>query len=86
MSNKNLYQQCILRKGNTRLITWLPKKFAKEGKYLKLRQDLTKGCVESYTQWEDGWLVLAKFDVIINEDKLRLIERQYLTTREVSDV
>lgn len=68
------------------MITWLPIEFAKEGKYLKLRLDLTKGCVESYTKWEDGWLVLAKFDAIIDEAKLKLIERQYLTTREVSDV
>jgi len=38
------YKQCKLKKGNTCRVTWLPDKFAKKGKLLRLKDD-------------DGWVV-----------------------------
>ena len=38
------YKQCQLRKRNTIQTSWIPERFARQGKYLKLKGD-------------DGWLV-----------------------------
>ena len=38
------YSQCKLRKGNLNQVTWIPSKFAKVGKVLRLKDD-------------DGWVV-----------------------------
>ena len=49
MAKKVYYRQCSLRRGNTHTVSWLPEKFAEQGKYLKL-----KG---KDGEWVDGWLV-----------------------------
>ena len=42
------YRQCELKKQNATTISWIPERYAKLGKYLKLKND---------DVWEDGWLV-----------------------------
>jgi uncharacterized protein YxeA len=56
MSNsqlQNKYAQCTLEKktkeGKRTQTSWLPLKFAKQNKYLKLKED---------GEWEDGWQVV----------------------------
>ena len=45
--NKNKeHTQCLLRKGNTEQISWIPSKFAKVGRILRLKDD-------------DGWEVIS---------------------------
>lgn len=42
------HKQCILRKGTTITVSWIPEKFAHPGKHLKLKDD---------GKWVDGWVV-----------------------------
>lgn len=44
------HTQCLLRRGNAQQVTWLPTKFANQGKYVKLRK-------RGSEVWDDGWLV-----------------------------
>lgn len=48
---KTKYIQCSLKNGNTYTTTWLPVRFAVEGKYVKLKQ--------KDGSWWDGWLVTS---------------------------
>ena len=41
--------QCRLRKGAVEQVSWIPKKHAVAGGYVKLKEK---------TGWEDGWLVV----------------------------
>jgi hypothetical protein len=49
------YTQCTLEKvegdRTIRQTSWLPTKFAKKGKVLKLRED-------KFSEWTDGWVVI----------------------------
>ena len=50
MSNKKqLYSQCLLKKGNIEQTSWIPEKFAHVGKILKLKNEDDK--------WSNGWIV-----------------------------
>ena len=44
------YKQCTLKKGNTQKVSWIPSKYAKLNKILKLK----RGDV-----WTDGWEVIS---------------------------
>ena len=44
------HRQCKLIKGDTTTVSWIPEKFAQEGKFLKLKDNGV---------WEDGWEVVA---------------------------
>lgn len=47
------YIQCKIVKGNTKQISWIPKKFAVVGKGLKLKDE--------YDNWSYGWVVKEAF-------------------------
>ena len=81
-----IYQQCLLRKGKITRVSWLPVKYAKKNKYLKLRNSYDRGCLRLDSEWEDGWQVLDVYDTKITEDKLNLVKDQCYTTRDTSDV
>ena len=57
------YKQCQLIKNNSICVTWLPEKFAKSGKIIKLKN-------------EDGWKVQAVWG-IDSEENVKARERQY---------
>jgi hypothetical protein len=57
------YKQCKLRKGNKSRIAWLPDKFAKEGKVLRLKKD-------------DGWVVQEVW-ATDSEENVKARERDY---------
>lgn len=63
MSKATKYRQCSLSRkhalGETRQVTWLPEKFAVQGKALKLKNEAG--------EWEDGWLVLGVGMDLIDE-------------------
>ncbi len=40
------YRQCLLKKKNTYMVSWIPSEYAKTGRYIKLGTD-------------DGWQVVA---------------------------
>ena len=54
------YCQCELMKENTRQVSWIPEKFAKLGKILKLKEN---------GEWIDGWKVIS-VGTARDEDKL----------------
>lgn len=69
--------QCKLRRVNgVQMTSWLPQKYAKVGKFLKLKND---------GEWENGWEVLATFAV---QPTAEVIERgqDYKHQREASDI
>ena len=52
------YRQCRLQKGPFYTTSWIPEKYAKKGKYVKLKQEDKKGS----KKWDNGWLVLEVYD------------------------
>ena len=45
---REFYKQCVLSKGSVQTVTWIPEKFAKKNKVLKIRE---------HGEWDDGWKV-----------------------------
>lgn len=46
----NYHRQCILKKGTTTTVSWIPLEFAEKGKIVDLKNDGI---------WEKGWTVEA---------------------------
>ena len=46
-----MYTQCTLKRKNATTVSWIPSKFAKNGKFLKLMNDSG--------EWVDGWEVIS---------------------------
>jgi len=69
MSN---YVQCTMRRGNTEHTAWIPEKFAKVGKYIRIKE-------------VDGWKVIragGKMDKKYVNDR----SQDYKNTRKASDI
>jgi len=66
------YRQCILIKDRTTQTAWIPEKYAKRGKYIKIKED-------------DGWLVVTVGERAAEE---QVFERSqdYKRTRKASDI
>jgi len=47
---KNYHVQCILQKNNRQETSWIPKKYAVVGQYIKLKKN---------NEWSDGWKVTS---------------------------
>ena len=69
---KYKYKQCILRKGNIQTTSWIPEKYAKVNKVLKLKA-------------VDGWKVI-EVGVEMDEKEVNERSRDYLKQRKASDV
>ena len=69
--------QCKLRKGNEYQASWIPEKYARLGKFVKLQDE--EGV------WDDGWQVVEAHTRL---DSKTVIERSqdYKKTRKASDV
>jgi hypothetical protein len=69
---KTNHKQCKLQKGITFQMSWIPEKFAKVGKFVKLKDD-------------DGWEVV---EVYATMDSKKVQERSidYRNQRKVSDI
>jgi hypothetical protein len=63
----------VLRRGNVTTVSWLPEKFAKSGKYVKL-----KGV--------DGWLVETVGCIRQSQEKTIERSRDYRHQRKSSDI
>ena len=74
MANETIkYKQCVLRKGYAQQVSYLPSKFAIDGKLVRLKDD-------------DGWEVVFVSDNEITED-LALLQRDvYRNHRNTTDV
>jgi len=69
--------QCELGNGDSRMVSWIPEKYAKKNKQLKLR--------EENGQWEDGWVVINTYGKRLST-YCSLHERDYTRQREASDI
>jgi len=78
----NYYRQCKLKCGNTCQTSWIPEKFAKVGKLLKLD---SKKIGEVKEVRKNTWVVSEVFGRI-EEDWLREIESDYKNQRKMSDI
>lgn len=68
--------QCTLKNGTMYTVSWIPEKFAKVGKFVKLK-DLE--------EWQDGWEVV---EVGIKKDSKEVQKRSvdYRHQRKASDI
>lgn len=93
------YRQCVLKRKNTitasggyiQQSAWIPEKYAKKGRFLKLKrkeneslvaQDSTEG---PHMDWKDGWQVVS-VGHRASEKQVRMYERQHLKQRGESDI
>ena len=71
------YCQCKLQKstetGYITDVAWIPTKFAKKNKYLKIKN---KG------RWENGWKVIS-IGTILDEECI--FDREYVQHRDITD-
>lgn len=58
------YKQCVLKKGNSQTVSWIPEQYAKVDKILSLKED-------------DGWQVLHVGAVRLSESVVVEQERDY---------
>ena len=71
------YRQCVLRKGNSERVSWIPNCFANVGETLQLKSP--EGI------WDNGWKVISAsppMDAAIVEKN----SRNYLKQRSASDI
>ncbi len=71
------YRQCLIAKGTRHRTTWLPEKFAKQGKLLKIKLD---------DGWDDGWVVVLAFETRMVESEVSERSQDYKRTRKASDI
>ena len=77
------YKQCELQRKTAHRVAWIPEKYAKKDKVLKLRKQEGTGCVRGYTEWEDGWKCIA-VNTRLPESSLH--SREHLYHRRVNDI
>jgi len=68
--------QCVLNKDNIYQTSWIPEKYAKMGKWLKLKMD---------GKWEDGWQVIERGHRELTEN-VKKRENDYKRMRTVTDI
>ncbi len=77
-----MYIQCTVTKklpsGVKTTSTFLPEKFAKLGKVLKLQ--------DKNSEWEDGWVVESVGKDKYDSDYIRRQSREYLNHRKGTDI
>ena len=69
---KKYHCQCKLKKGDTYQVSWIPEKYAKVGKYLKLKDD-------------DGWEVI-EVGTKKNSKEVQKRSVDYRHQRKASDI
>jgi hypothetical protein len=77
---KVLYCQCKLTKGPFRTTSWIPQKYAKKGKYVKLKREDATGI----RKWDNGWLVV-EVGSKMKEEEVMVRSQDYKHQRKASD-
>jgi len=68
--------QCTMKKGNRVQTSWIPEKYAKKGKILKLKDD---------DEWTDGWEVI-NVGSRMESKQVHERSRDYTHQRKASDI
>lgn len=71
------FKQCVLKKGNVQTTSWIPDKYAKQGKYVKLKEN---------GKWDDGWKVMEVGEMAKEEEDVINRSQDYKKTRKASDI
>lgn len=67
------YFQCLLRKENKEQTAWIPEKYAKTGKVLRIGDD-------------NGWTVLQIYSSGVDNKDIKIRSHLHKTHRKVSDI
>ena len=67
------YKQCILQKGNRFKHAWIPIKYAKSDRFLKINKS-------------DGWEVIKVFNFTVEEYQMKMLKTQSRTCRRETDI
>jgi hypothetical protein len=72
------YWQCELKKGNVKVMSWLPQNIAQKGMYVKLlREDI----------WSNGWRIEEVYrGAALDQDEITERSQDYKHQRKASDV
>lgn len=76
--SKVIYKQCKLTRGDTVTHSWLPEKFAKKGKVVKIR--------DRDADWSDGWTVERVGTMRLPGSIVSVLENVHSRTRKHSDI
>lgn len=77
--SKDMHVQCGLVKGHTRLVSWLPREFAKPGRVVKLKND--------DGSWDNGWMVeTAAQDSALPSKWVQERAQDYKKMRKMTDI
>lgn len=78
MSKPYMMVQCVLERHNTQLVSWIPERFAVQGKILKI-----KTC----EGWSNGWSVKTVYGCSKKSvDEVDRMNTDYRHQREASDI
>ncbi len=78
--NKKIeYCQCQLRRGNSEIVSWIPKQYGKVGQYIKLKNRETK-------EWTDGWFVVSAGSLLLDHSTIIDRENDHKHARKASDI
>ena len=77
MKHKGHHVQCLLRKGTTHQMSWIPSKFAVLGKFLMLKQD--------NGSWSDNWEIVSRYTAIPSSQMYNL-STAYKYHRQNTDI
>lgn len=79
------YRQCLLERGQTNQVSWIPEQFAKKNKYIKLKNNKESGCLVEEGKWEDGWKVI-EVGIRMPEDIVLSNSQAYKHHRKNTDI
>lgn len=77
MKNINLYKQCTLRHKSGIIVAWIPASFAKQHKFLRLKEQ---------GKWQDGWEILEVHNTLLPKNVVTAHKDAYKEAREVTDI
>jgi hypothetical protein len=72
------HSQCLLNRLGAQQTSWIPTKFAVQGRYVKLKDD--------DGEWTDGWRVERVFGGAVPSEVIAKNERNYKSHRKATDV
>ncbi len=71
------HSQCLLNRIGAQQVSWIPTKFAVQGRYVKLKDE---------GEWTDGWRVERVFGGAVPSEVIAANERNYKSHRKATDV
>jgi len=77
-TKNEFYRQCKLEKSKEITTSWIPEKFAKKGRIIKIREN-------KQSPWNNGWTITS-VGTRMNRESIDILENTHTKTRGVSDI